>query len=93
MNPHQHAPSMNQKIFTIGLSVETISAYLICCSLSDADAPISTRNILGMWNSSETKLNQSLEILEKRNILRRIISGGERDDVYLLLDVEKWDAG
>lgn len=91
MNPHQHAPSMSQQIFKIGLSVEAISVYLICCSLSDAQAPISTQNILGMWNSSETKLKQSLEILEKRNILRRIVSDSERNDVYLLLGVEKWD--
>lgn len=91
MNLHQHTPSMNQQIFKIGLSVETISAYLICCSLSDADAPISTQNILGIWNSSEMKLKQSLEILEKRNILRRIISDNGKNDVYLLQGVEKWD--
>ena len=93
MNSDPHTPSMSQKIFKIGLSVETVSAYLICCSLSDADAPISTKNIRGMWNSSESTLIESLERLEKRNILRRIISDSEtdRNDVYLLLDVDKWE--
>ncbi|MBW1841074.1 MAG: hypothetical protein JRI75_04710 [Deltaproteobacteria bacterium] len=90
MNPHQHTPSMNQKIFKIRLPVETISAYLICCSLSDANAPISTKNLLGMWNSTEAALIESLNDLDKRNILSRIISNTDGNNVYRLIDAEKW---
>jgi len=91
MNPHQHTPSMNQKIFETGLSVEAISAYLICCSLADADAPISTNNLMGLWNSADTALIECLEVLEKKNIIRRIISGSEGSEVYLLTDIDKWE--
>ena len=91
MNPHQHKPSMNQKIFEIGLSVETISTYLICCSLSDADAPISKKSLMGMWNSTETALVESLKVLEKKNILRRILANSEGNEVYLLTGVEEWE--
>ena len=91
MNSHHHTPSMNQKIFEIGLSVETISAYLICCSLSDADAPISTKNLLGMWNSTETALIESLDDLEKKNILHRIISDSDGNNVYILTDTDRWE--
>jgi len=91
MNPHQHTPNMNRKIFEIGLSVETISAYLICCSLSDADAPISKKNLMGMWNSTETSLIESLKVLEKKNILRRILADSEGNEVYVLTGVEKWE--
>lgn len=81
---------MNQKIFEIGLSVEAVSAYLICSSLADADAPITQKNLIGMWNNAETALNECLEILEKKNIIRRIISGNEGNEVYLMTDVDKW---
>lgn len=91
MNPHQHSPSMNQKIFEIGLSVEAISAYLICCSLADADAPISTNNLMGMWNSTESALIECLKVLEKKNIMRRIISDSDGNDIYLLTDIDKWE--
>ena len=91
MNPHQHTPSMNQKIFEAGLSVEAISAYLICCSLGDADAPISTNNLMGMWNSADTALIECLETLEKKNIIRRIISDSDGNDVYLLTGTDKWE--
>ena len=91
MNPHQHTPSMNQKIFEIGLSVEAISVYLICSSLADADAPISTNNLMEMWNSTESALVECLEILEEKNIIRRIISDSGGNDVYLLADGDKWE--
>jgi len=46
MNQHTRQPAMSQKIFNIGLSVETVSVYLLCCSLADADTVISTKSLL-----------------------------------------------
>ena len=75
---------MNQKIFTLGLSVETVSVYLMCCNLKDNDTTISTRNLSSMWNGEEASLFEGLKDLEERNILRKIISDNEENDIYRL---------
>jgi len=81
---------MNQKIFNMGLSVETVSVYLICCSLADADTTISTKKLSEMWNSTRASLLESLKNLETRNILRRIISDRTGNNVYKLSDAKNW---
>lgn len=81
---------MNQKIFNLGLSVETVSVYLISCNLSDNGTAISTRNLSGMWNGTEALLFEGLKNLEERNILRRIISDRDENVVYQLSDVKNW---
>ena len=90
MNSKNQTPAMNQKIFDLGLSVETVSVYLLCCSFEDADTVISTKNLSGIWNSTKASLLEGLENLEKRNILRRIISDGAGNNVYKLSNVKNW---
>lgn len=90
---HSHnppEPTMNQQIFRLGLSVETISVYLLCCGLEDNGAVISTRNLLGVWNGTSESLSGGLKELEKRNILLKIISGGEDKNVYKLTEYKSW---
>jgi predicted transcriptional regulator len=81
---------MSQKIFKLGLSVETVSVYLMCCSLADTDATISTKKLSEMWNSTRASLLEALKDLETRNILRRIISDRAGNTVYKLSDVKDW---
>ena len=81
---------MSQKIFKLGLSVETVSVYLMCCSLEDTDATISTKKLSEMWNSTRASLLGGLKDLETRNILRRIISNRSGNTVYKLSDVNDW---
>jgi len=81
---------MSQKIFKLGLSVETVSVYLMCCSLTDTDATISTKKLSEMWNSTRGSLLEALKDLETRNILRRIISDRAGNTVYKLSDVKDW---
>lgn len=90
MDSQNQTPTMNQKIFDMGLSVETVSVYLICCNLSDNDTAISTKNLSSMWNGAEALLIEGLKDLEERNIIRRIISDREENIVYQLSDVRKW---
>jgi glyceraldehyde-3-phosphate dehydrogenase/erythrose-4-phosphate dehydrogenase len=90
MDSQKQTPAMNQKIFTLGLSVETISVYLVCCNLEDNDTTISTKNISSMWNGEAASMLQGLKDLEERNILRKIISDNEENVVYQLSHVEKW---
>ena len=90
---HTHTKSMDQKFFNIGLPVETVSLYLLCCGLADTGSTISKKNILEIWNSSEEKLKDCLHTLEEKNILFRILSDGKEHDVYKLVDIEQWKTG
>ena len=90
MDSQNQTPAMNQEIFNLDLSVETVSVYLICCNLSDNNTVISTKNLSSMWNGTETLLTKSLEDLEERNILRKIISDREEKNIYQLSDVKDW---
>ena len=82
---------MNQEIFGMGLSTEAVSAYLLCCSLEDTGKTISTKNLFEIWNSSKAALTKNLNILEKRNILKRRVSDLENHTVYQLTDVHAWN--
>lgn len=90
MDSRNQTPAMNQEIFNLDLSVETVSVYLICCNLSDNNTAISTKNISSMWNGTEALLSKGLEDLEERNILRKIISDGEEKNIYQLSDLKDW---
>jgi len=90
MDSQNQTPAMNQEIFNLDLSVETVSVYLICCNLSDNNTVISTKNLSSMWNGTEALLIEGLKDLEKRNVLRKIISDGEEKNIYQLSDVKDW---
>jgi hypothetical protein len=90
MDSQNQTPAMNQEIFNLDLSVETVSVYLICCNLSDNNTAISTKNLSSMWNGVEALLIEGLKDLEERNILRKIISDGEEKNIYQLSDVKDW---
>jgi hypothetical protein len=90
MDSQNQPPAMNQEIFNLDLSVETVSVYLICCNLSDNNTAISTKNLSSMWNGTEALLNEGLKDLEERNILRKIISDGEEKNIYQLSDAADW---
>ena len=90
MDSQNQTPAMNQEIFNLGLSVETVSVYLICCNLLDNNTVISTKNLSSMWNGTEMLLIKGLKDLEERNILRKIISDREEKNIYQLSDVKDW---
>ena len=90
MNSQNQTPAMAQEIFSLDLSVETVSVYLICCNLSDNNTSISTKNLSSMWNGTEALLIEGLKDLEERNILRKIISDGEEKNIYQLSDIKDW---
>lgn len=90
MDPQHKPPAMSRNIFNMGLSVETVSVYLLCCGLADSDTVISTKNLLGIWNSTGEALLEGLSNLEKRNIILKIISDQERNNIYKLTDDKNW---
>ena len=90
MDIENKKPTMNKKIFTMRLSIDATSLYILCCSLIDSDSVISTKNILELWNSTPAALKQSLEDLKQKNILREILSDGEDKKIYKLENQKKW---
>ena len=82
--------SMDQAIFRMGFSVETISVYLLCCGLVDADKPVTTANLTDVWNGTPDELGKGLRELEARHVLTRILSDGRDKSAYRLRDVRRW---
>jgi len=90
MEHHHGPPAMSQRIFKLGLPVETVSAYLLCCGLVDSGQAITTKHLLDVWNSSKAALEKALLDLEVKRILRKIISDREENTIYKLNDDRSW---
>lgn len=75
-SPHR-PPSREQRIFNIGLGVEAVSLYLLCCGLTDAGQPLSLDTITPAWNLDRTALIANLDVLIRRGILA---ADGKPDD-------------
>ena len=81
--------TMDQKIFKMGLPVEAVSLYLLCCGLVDAGATVSTRNLLSAWAQTPEEMDKALQILEERGILQRILSDAG-NSAYRIRKSENW---
>jgi hypothetical protein len=90
MTSSQKSPLMSQKIFNMGLTVEQVSIYLLCCGLADSDQDISTENLLKIWNGTEQMLTDGLNTLIKNNILLQVISDSKAKTVYRVMDADRW---
>jgi len=87
---HYHSATMSQKIFRLGLDTETISLYLLCCGLIDVGDTLSTKNLKGIWNSSQEALAAGLNDLTAHGIIRRVITPGSEEVVYRLNGEDQW---
>ncbi len=76
---------MEQKIFNLGLSVETVSVYLLCCALADVDTPVTLESLQSRWNASPDALQEGLATLEKMSIVVRSAPG-----TYSLNKATQW---
>lgn len=86
---HSHASSMDQRIFTAGLSTAAVSCYLLCCGLHDAGRRVTRQNLAAIWNSDAAALERALKNLEARNIIQRCISGSS-EPAFHLLPADRW---
>jgi hypothetical protein len=66
--PHR-PPTREQAIFNLGLEVEVVSLYLLCCGLVDAGQPLNLGSISSAWNLGQTALVTNLGILVRHGIL------------------------
>ncbi|MCW7752720.1 hypothetical protein OOT00_01815 [Desulfobotulus sp. H1] len=78
---------MRQEIFTLGLEVDVISAYLCCCGLA-ADGALSRDRLLHVWNQDEGVLDMALAVLEARNIVT--LFRQEKGACYQIHPPEQW---
>lgn len=90
MNQNSMGRTMNQKIFSMNLGVETVSLYLLCCAVADAGAPITPTTLRDKWNGDRHSLERELMVLEERNILCREETEIKGAAAYRIVDEKKW---
>lgn len=89
MNPLTQPNGMNRRIFDMGLPVEAVSLYLLCCNIARGEAPIVMETIKSLWNSTDEALDAGLTILIKHQILEQ--STDEKSPTaYKLWDEPHW---
>jgi hypothetical protein len=64
---------MDRKIFTLNLSVEATSAYILVCSLVDGGAPATVESLGPFWNGPRQELPSALTELRSRGIIEEIL--------------------
>ncbi|MEJ2641461.1 MAG: hypothetical protein P8010_17985 [Desulfosarcinaceae bacterium] len=88
-SPHR-PPSREQRIFDLGLGVEAVSLYLLCCGLADAGQPLSLETIAPIWNLERAALVANLDLLIRRGILE---ADGQIEDAqtrFRLRPANRW---
>lgn len=83
-------PTREQQIFNMGLGVEAVSLYLLCCGLADIGQPLCLDTITPAWNLDRTALMASLAVLVRRCILA---ADGEPDEAatrFQLRPASRW---
>lgn len=79
---------MRQEIFSSGLDVGPISAYLCCCGLAAESGNPSKEEMLSVWSEGKEALDDALAILFARNILGFFHKDG--DIFYEIHPPEQW---
>jgi hypothetical protein len=64
---------MDRKIFTLNLSVEATSAYILVCSFVEGGAPATVDSLGPFWNGPRQELPSALTELRSRGIIEEIL--------------------
>ena len=88
-----HSSAMSQKIFDMGLSMVTVSLYLLCCGLADVGIPLTTGQIFERWNGTPAEFDEGLQALTQRGILVQVLSDQEAQTGYRLMPPDHWRQG
>ena len=64
---------MDRKIFTLDLTVEATSAYILICGLVESAAPVTVESLGAFWNAPWEALPAALEELKGRGIIQEIL--------------------
>jgi hypothetical protein len=64
---------MDRSIFTLDLTVEATSAYILICGLAESGAPVTVESLGVFWNAPREALSPALEELKDRWIIQEIL--------------------
>ena len=64
---------MDRKIFTLNLSVEATSAYILVCTFAEGGAPATVESLGSFWNGPRETLPSALTELRSRGIVEEIL--------------------
>ena len=64
---------MDRKIFTLNLSVEATSAYILVCTFVEGGAPATVESLGSFWNGPPQGLPPALTVLRSYGIIEEIL--------------------
>ena len=74
---------MDRKIFSLNLSVEATSAYILICNLAESDTPITIESAGTFWNDKPAALVSALEELVRHRIIFEVLDANQMRQYYL----------
>ena len=74
---------MDRKIFSLNLSVEATSAYILICNLAESGTPITNESARTFWNDSPEALVSALEELDRHRIIFEALDANQMRQYYL----------
>ena len=78
---------MDQKIFSLSLTTETLSCYLLLTGLADQELPLHRKTVESLWSGSTPELDMALTTLQQKGI---VALSGSREEPLRLLPAEMW---
>ncbi|UCG21927.1 MAG: hypothetical protein JSU80_04955 [Deltaproteobacteria bacterium] len=74
---------MDRKIFSLNLSVEATSAYILICNLAESGTPITIESAGTFWNDKPEALLSALEELNRHRIIFEALDANQMRQYYL----------
>ena len=74
---------MDRKIFSLNLSVEATSAYILMCTLAESGAPITIESAGTFWNDTQEALLNALAELDRHGIIFEALDANQMRQYYL----------
>lgn len=74
---------MDRKIFSLNLSVEATSAYILMCTLAESGTPITIESAGTFWNDTPEALVSALEELDRHRIIFEALDANQMRQYYL----------
>jgi hypothetical protein len=81
---------MDRKIFSLDLSVEATSAYILICTLTESRTPVTIESTGSFWNDSPEALTRALEELKGHRILYEKLDSNQVRQ-YLINPSDLWE--
>jgi hypothetical protein len=87
MDGQNNRTVMDQKIFELGLSVNTVSVYLLMTGLADSGTELTLDTLVSMYTGNRADLDKALNELSERSI---IILNANGMGAYRVEPSENW---